>query len=74
MNQCFQIDVDILLVLSAGIIDKNLNISHFRKLTTHIALKMNVVVTDKRSLLSVDSHYRMSLLKEEFRDGLSDAL
>lgn len=65
-NQGFQVDVNVVLILSSGIIDQNVYRREIRQifLIPYIADKMGVIGVDNGRFLPIDSDHGMILLQK----------
>ena len=76
LNQRFEVDVDVVFILSAGVVYENFNIVNLRKrfIIANVAFMMKVHAVEYRRFLSVYSYDFMTHLKEMFSDGSANAL
>ena len=73
-DQCLEVGVYIILILSSCIVDQNLHSVYFRKFTPDVAGNMSIEFMSNGGRLSVDADDLVTFFKEEHGDSLADAL
>ena len=76
LDQCLEVDVDVVFILSAGVVYKYSNLIYLRKrfVVAYVALMMLIVAMLDRLSLTVNAYDAVTHLKEIFGNSFSDAL